>query len=387
MDAIPIFSQVKSLVQVISGDRKGAEATQKNFLKLCPGVSQGTSLVQALSGDNEGAKETQKQFLKGMNGAVDSLPVVGHVKGTVHYICGDKEGGHNAMKAATRTTGVMAGGVGGFLVGGPVGATVGGMMGGLAMDDAITCADIIANGKNAKPYGLLGNIEQIIEDPNNAGNYVDLVGNVTLDGITGYVAGQGLGKKIKCKLEEKKLQKMVGNAAAEQIMDAGESMTEIHSSTDIKNNKPHVLTVAEDLQTGKKYKGHNVQIRKVLKNNKKMCNGPTELQKRVPNAKAPLKRHAASCAEQQAYNHLYKDRVNVAPGEIRSVSVKMSKTLKRPVTVQRCDNCKVFSSAMGSVPTDLIVEIPVPKRMSWSKVCVSTGVGCGIRALAHKSKQ
>ncbi|XP_028671094.1 uncharacterized protein LOC114661984 [Erpetoichthys calabaricus] len=385
MDAIPIFSQVKSLVQVISGDHKGAKATQKNFLKLCPGVSQGTSVVQALSGDKEGAKETQKQFLKGMNGALDSLPVVGHVKGTVHYICGDKEGGHNAMKAATRTTGVMAGGVGGFLVGGPVGATVGGMMAGVAMDEAISITDVLVC-KEKQLYGTLGIIQHIVEDPKNGGNYVDLIGSIALDGATGYAGGKGLGRKIEYKVQKGKLQNVVGKGAVKQIVDAGESIREIRSTTTIKGNKPHVLTIAEDLQTGKKYKGQNLQIRKILKDNNDMAGGPTELQKRVPDARLPLKRNPATCAEQQAYSRLYKDRVNAEPGQIRSVSVKMSKNHRRPVTVERCENCKQFSPAMGSVPTDIIGEKIVPKRVGLKTLSAYSALGLGICALDEESK-
>lgn len=126
MDGFPVISQVKSLVQWASGDSEGAEETQKNFLKLCPVISQATSAVQAIAGDEEGARETQLAFLEGVNAMVDSVPVVGHVKGTVHYICGDKDRGDNAMKAASHTTGVIGEGVAGFLIGGPVGAAAGG---------------------------------------------------------------------------------------------------------------------------------------------------------------------------------------------------------------------------------------------------------------------
>ena len=60
--------------------------------------------------------------------------MLGHVKGIIHYAVGDNEGGDEAMKAATRTSGVIAGGMGGFIVGGPVGAVAGGMSGGAVMD-------------------------------------------------------------------------------------------------------------------------------------------------------------------------------------------------------------------------------------------------------------
>ena len=58
---------------------------------------------------------------------VDGLPVVGHIKGGIHYACGDSDRGDQAMKSASHTAGVIAEG---FAVGGPAGAFVGGMAGG-----------------------------------------------------------------------------------------------------------------------------------------------------------------------------------------------------------------------------------------------------------------
>jgi hypothetical protein len=40
-----------------------------------------------------------------MSRVADGVPVVGHVKGVVHYVAGDTEGGDKAMRSATRSTG------------------------------------------------------------------------------------------------------------------------------------------------------------------------------------------------------------------------------------------------------------------------------------------
>lgn len=61
-DSIPVISQVKSLVQVITGDEEGAKKTQENFSKLAPIVSQARSAYHALDGDLEQAKNIQKDF-------------------------------------------------------------------------------------------------------------------------------------------------------------------------------------------------------------------------------------------------------------------------------------------------------------------------------------
>ncbi len=37
----------------------------------------------------------------------DGVPVVGHVKGVIHYAVGDTEGGHQAMRSSTRTCGML----------------------------------------------------------------------------------------------------------------------------------------------------------------------------------------------------------------------------------------------------------------------------------------
>ena len=65
-----------------------------------------------------------------MSDLADGIPVVGHAKGGIHYICGDEEGGEKAMISATRTTVVAGSGVVGTFVAGPVGAVAFGMHGG-----------------------------------------------------------------------------------------------------------------------------------------------------------------------------------------------------------------------------------------------------------------
>ena len=101
-DSIPVVSQAKSLVQVIGGDADGALRTQENFSRQCPVVSQTRSLVEVSAGDPEAARKTQEEFGRGMSDFADRIPVVGHVKGGIHYACGDRDGGDKAMMRATR---------------------------------------------------------------------------------------------------------------------------------------------------------------------------------------------------------------------------------------------------------------------------------------------
>ncbi len=90
---------------MVTGDTKGAARTQSNFVKSCPVVSQVTWAVHKLEGDDKAAEATNEAFLNTMSGVADGLPVVGHVKGALHYACGDVDGGNKAMLSASRTVG------------------------------------------------------------------------------------------------------------------------------------------------------------------------------------------------------------------------------------------------------------------------------------------
>jgi len=126
-DSVPVISQFKSLVQYASGDAGGALVTQQNFAynNTFPVISQIASAGYAIGGDMERAENLQKKFAKDMERVIDSIPVAGHIKGGVHYALGDNDQGDESMKAASRSTGVVLGGAGGFVVGGPVGAVAG----------------------------------------------------------------------------------------------------------------------------------------------------------------------------------------------------------------------------------------------------------------------
>ena len=126
-DSIPLISQLKSAVQAISRDTEGAKGTQKNFVRGCPLVSQVTSAVQWVRGDLTGAKETQKYFIWGISSILDSIPLIGHTKAALHYFYNsDKDRAKASVLAASRTVGVIGGGIGGGIIFGPCGAAVGG---------------------------------------------------------------------------------------------------------------------------------------------------------------------------------------------------------------------------------------------------------------------
>ena len=189
VDSVPVVSQTKSAVQAIAGDTKGARETQMNFLNTCPVVSQGKSFVHWCDGDNEAARKTQLKFVKGVSDFADGVPVVGHVKGGIHYACGDEEGGDNAMKSASRSVGVIGGGIAGGLVGGPVGAVAGGIAGGAAMDGITTGVDSLVHDEY-RPSGQVAAVTNMVNGNASVGDYFDSVVGVGFDGFSGYGAGK-----------------------------------------------------------------------------------------------------------------------------------------------------------------------------------------------------
>ncbi|XP_064394807.1 uncharacterized protein LOC135342047 [Halichondria panicea] len=188
VDSLPVISQTKSAVQAIAGDKEGAWETQINFLETFPVVSQGTSFYHWWQGNNEEAKRTQVKFAQGMSNLANGIPAVGHVKGTIHYALGDKEGGDTAMKAASRTVGVIGGGFVGELAG-PVGGIAGGIAGGAAVDGMTTGIESAVHNEY-RPSGQVAVITNIINGEANVGDIFDSTAHVFFDGWSGYGAGK-----------------------------------------------------------------------------------------------------------------------------------------------------------------------------------------------------
>ena len=185
VDSIPVVSQIKSLVQVASGDEEGARNTQNNFLfnNKAPVFSQVSSAIHAIKGDHDKARQVQEEFAKEMlheaSVLADSIPLVGHVKGAIHYATGDTAGGDAAMKSASRNLGVIAGGTAGFIGGGPFGAVAGGIAGGAAMDGIINGMELAIYGENARFTGYVQDALEI---------YLASLGLVDYDFETGLMA-------------------------------------------------------------------------------------------------------------------------------------------------------------------------------------------------------
>eukprot|EP00930_Biecheleria_cincta_P021737 TRINITY_DN16016_c1_g1_i1.p1 TRINITY_DN16016_c1_g1~~TRINITY_DN16016_c1_g1_i1.p1 ORF type:complete len:248 (+),score=31.55 TRINITY_DN16016_c1_g1_i1:52-795(+) len=159
MDWCPGVSQLKSMVQVISGDTEGALRTQDNFSCTCPGVSQIRSSIELLSGNAAAARQTQLGQLQFLNSVAESIPILGHAKGLAHHAYGDHLGGNRALVASTRTLAVTAGGLGGAVLG-PGGIAAGAIGAGCAIDGVFTVVESRASG-SWRPYGIVHAVEKV----------------------------------------------------------------------------------------------------------------------------------------------------------------------------------------------------------------------------------
>lgn len=119
---------------------------------------------------------------------MDTIPVIGHVKGVFHYLDDDEEAGDRAMLAASRTTTVVGAAAVGMLAG-PVGAGVLAAEAGAGFD-LITA--IASDGHHVK------GIARVAKNPKDPNAYIaaglDVVGDAAIGGVGGAVLKKGIGK-------------------------------------------------------------------------------------------------------------------------------------------------------------------------------------------------
>ncbi|KAI9550557.1 hypothetical protein GHT06_005059 [Daphnia sinensis] len=215
LNYIPGVAQAKANIHLIFNDKEGAARTLETYRTKTPIVAHLNAGIAKLFGDDETAKKCWDGGNSSLNALpvvghvkgvghyicgdidggdkamvnatrttlnmADGIPVVGHAKGVVHYVCGDVDGGNKAMKAATRTTAVMGAGAGGFLIAGPAGA-VAGAVGVGANWDVIDAA--VTDGEE------INGIAEIIDNPKNVDAYFNAVLRTVCDGMAGYNGGK-----------------------------------------------------------------------------------------------------------------------------------------------------------------------------------------------------
>ncbi|KAF1763166.1 hypothetical protein GCK72_011432 [Caenorhabditis remanei] len=236
-NTIPVVSQVKSTIQLVTGDVEGAARTQERFFHEGIGVSQLTAVAYAATGNVKKAEETFDRGMNTISSAVDGIPVVGHVKGAVHYAMGDGDKGDRSMLSASRTASVMVGGAAGFVVGGPVGAVAGGMATGSSFDIGHT---VITD----KPQGYIGAVGEFVEKP-SAGALFDAVAAPVGDAMAG---SQGANILQSAKAWRLTAQAKTALAKAEAMSEGGGYTNgQVQAQYDVAQN---LINKAESIRTG-----------------------------------------------------------------------------------------------------------------------------------------
>jgi len=193
------FGQVDALNNAV---KETSKFTADSFMKSNVrhvGELTGTAVAAAVTlGKVEGvnkhlkwsAGETGKTLLETGNNTANGIPVVGHIKGGIHWMAGDTAGCDAALNSATRATGVVGGVLGGLIAGGPPGAIAGGIAGGAAMDGIKTGFDS-ANAGKLVPAGQLAAWKAAVDNKSPQALVGGIVGMITapvMDGPLGQPA-------------------------------------------------------------------------------------------------------------------------------------------------------------------------------------------------------
>lgn len=199
IDSVPVVSQVKSLVQVIGGDARGAKRTQEKFARTAPIVSQVNSLGHAIAGDAKGAKAIQVEFGNDAYALSKSLPIVGHGIALGHAIAGDHKEAEKIALGATKSTLQAGAGLAGLACGPYAPACSGGLV--VASG---TIWDAGESGIQGKKTGRIAGWDNLIHGRSTVGEGFDIVGGTILEAGAGAL-GAKIGSKLWAKFKGTKI--------------------------------------------------------------------------------------------------------------------------------------------------------------------------------------
>lgn len=193
------------------------------------------------------AVESFNRSVTAVDEMTDATPGVGHAKAIVGYALRDNERGDRAMKSASRTTGVLGGGVAGFLVGGPVGAIAGGVSAGAAMDGIITGVDSLVHSEY-RPNGQIA-AWTAVHNGKSADDVIGVVVSGLMTPIMDGLAGRGAGKSTTKYLEKRDMkiidsfQNEEGSYSLDDVFNAQQRISKrnlpgVRESVQIRKNIP-----------------------------------------------------------------------------------------------------------------------------------------------------
>lgn len=115
---------------------------------------------------------------------INGTPIIGHAKAMAHYAMGNPVEGNKALKASTRSAGVLTGATLGMVVGGPTGAMAGGIAGGIYIDGITTQIESGITSEY-RPNGMFYVLDKIKNKEIQAGDLFDTVVGLSMDGLAG----------------------------------------------------------------------------------------------------------------------------------------------------------------------------------------------------------
>ena len=399
--ACAMVGQTDAAGKLIKGaGNSWVEYSEKN---LVAGLVNATA--SKIQGDEEECERISKKILGSLEGFVDSVPAVGHVKGIGHYIAGDTEHGNKCMLGATRGVAVLGAGLAtGGLGGGLVAGGLAGAGSGVTYDFTASVIDSVVHDEN-RPHGICATIDAIDKegDPNNV---VDL----SLGLVGDFVAGAEMGKAAQIRYQKNAVANAIENAqeglsenvrvsskvAAKDTIKAAKNLNECLNKEGLKGDG-HVSSVVRDLETNETHSGFSARVRANKrvrdyeanrgnfrsKGQARRCTRDmkSELQNKNPDvAQKVSTRRQNACAEHDAFNKFYKNSSANASNAV-VCSVQYLKGAFR--AIMRCENCLEFAEAMGNVVTDLIDGQVVPVENI--RPYIVKGCACGAMSVAKKS--
>lgn len=302
-------------------------------------------MVCKSQGDHKKANKIKDSYLNAASSCADGIPVVGHVKGIVHYAMGDKAKGHKSMEASTRNVAVLGAGIatGGLGAGVALGAAAG-IGAGVAYDATATVIDDAVNGEDSTLHGSMALAQPDKMNPNElVGGIIGIAG----DGLTG-AGGAQLGRNIRTyKNGQTAIQNTYKNskdlqragtacrAATKATMEAVEASKKAQGA--LNKQSRFVTCEAVNSATGQKGFGHNESYNEQMRmqNHERLgypsrtaaarpngYNTPSHLQARHENVRqVKPNRPQAACAEHPAFDDLARSNPNYNPEDVTTPTV------------------------------------------------------------------
>ena len=330
--------------------------------------------ANAVTGKSKEAKRVFRKMVSSVKDIANTIPVIGHVKGIVHYVTGDTEHGHYCIIKSTRLAAVLGAGALFWDLGLRVAVII--------AFTALVMYDLAVTVIGKRPYGFWNAAKESYE------NFYSALENAYKIGkIVKTVAAQ-VKERVRATIQRYALTNKVGKEATQNLVDAA---SELNNVTKDVHGDNHVCTKAKNLDTGNAEYGFNERCRQQLRVKRFKEKGEASGYRSRSNAKkghadefpralgvlekaakeqnikiSPIRgRSPQACAEHHAFNKLG------THGGANNVSTSsVIKTAEEYKAVERCGNCKQYGDLMGEVPSDQIHGMLVPTKESSSPVTI-----------------